>query len=138
MLGDYHPGDCVVSLKAGGDPVAVNAVVANCGIQGLSPRGGWLNGNAYVMDDVVVLDGSSWRAKKAVPAGIKPGFHDGGYWEKFVSRGEDGIMGRRALRDQPALRDRRVPQGPKVQKVRRVKLVPPVRLVPQVRKVCRG
>ena len=65
-LRDYHPGDCVITLKANvGLAPAVNAVVANCGMPGLSPRGAWLNGNSYVTDDVVVLDGSSWRAKKA-------------------------------------------------------------------------
>jgi Collagen triple helix repeat (20 copies) len=94
VLRDYHPGDCVVSLKTNvnTDP-AVNAVVADCGMRGLSPRGAWLNGNSYVKDDVVVLDGSSWRAKKAVAAGTKPGLDGGRFWEKFVARGEEGIMG---------------------------------------------
>ena len=95
VLRDYHPDDCVVTLKTNviRDP-AVNAVVAGCGERGLTPRGEWRNTNSYVRDDVVVHDGSSWRAKKAIAAGSnhQPGFDGAVYWELFVARGEEGIM----------------------------------------------
>ena len=73
VLRDYHPDDCVVTLKTNviRDP-AVNAVVAGCGERGLTPRGEWRNTNSYILDDVVVHDGSSWRAKKAIASGLKP------------------------------------------------------------------
>ena len=73
VLKNYHPDDCVVTLKTSviQDP-AVNAVVAGCGERGVTPRGEWRNTNSYILDDVVVHDGSSWRAIKAICSGLKP------------------------------------------------------------------
>jgi Collagen triple helix repeat (20 copies) len=95
-INNYHPGDCIISLKTNiaSDP-AVNAVVSYCGLRGLTHRGDWLASNSYKIDDAVTHNGSSWRAKEAVAANSnhEPSLDGAVYWEKFVARGDDDIMG---------------------------------------------
>lgn len=43
------------------------------GPRGLQWRGTWQSGSAYVKDDAVAYDGSSWVASAAVDAGLTPG-----------------------------------------------------------------
>lgn len=114
-ISNYHPDDCVVTLKTNSFPTdpAVDAVVANCGIRGLTPRGAWLATNAYKTDDTVSYGGAYWRAKKAIAAsaaGSKPGLDKGVYWEKVAAKGARGLTGPKGAQgDQgPA-----GPQGPK-------------------------
>ena len=47
------------------------------------------------MDDTVTHNGSSWRAKETVAANSnhEPSLDGAVYWEKFVARGDDGVMG---------------------------------------------
>src|SRR6476469_8763249 len=95
-ISTYHPGDCIISLKTdiASEP-AVNAVVSYCGLRGLTHRGDWLASNSYKMDDAVTHNGSSWRAKETVVANSnhEPSLDGAVYWEKFVARGDDGVMG---------------------------------------------
>ena len=95
-ISNYHPGDCIISLKTdiASEP-AVNAVVSYCGLLGLTPRGDWLASNSYKMDDAVTHNGFSWRAKETVAANSnhEPSLDGAVYWEKFVARGDDGVMG---------------------------------------------
>lgn len=114
-LRNYHPDDCVVTLKTNvlRDP-AVNAVVAGCGERGLTPRGEWSDTNSYLRDDVVTHDGSSWRAKKAVAALSKhePGFHGAVYWEPLVARGAAGAVGPQGSAGPVGPQGARGPTGP--------------------------
>ena len=95
-ISNYHPGDCIISLKTeiASEP-AVNAVVSYCGLLGLTPRGDWLASNSYKIDDTVTHNGSSWRAKETVAANSnhEPSLDGAVYWEKFVARGDDDVMG---------------------------------------------
>jgi hypothetical protein len=95
-ISNYHPSDCIISLKTdiASEP-AVNAVVSYCGLLGLTPRGDWLASNSYKMDDAVTHNGFSWRAKETVAANSnhEPSLDGAVYWEKFVARGDDGVMG---------------------------------------------
>ena len=95
-ISNYHPGDCIISLKTeiASEP-AVNAVVSYCGLLGLTPRGDWLASNSYKIDDAVTHNGSSWRAKETVAANSnhEPSLDGTVYWEKLVARSNDGIMG---------------------------------------------
>jgi hypothetical protein len=90
----YHPGDCVVTLQKLLLPSslgpAVNALVADCGPRGLLPRGIWNATTTYAMDDLVVLDGSSWRAKVKNSNKRPP---DTSYWEQFTAKGDQGDPG---------------------------------------------
>src|SRR5262249_6184553 len=56
----YLPKDCIVDLEVAG--TIKNAVVANCGPKGVSPRGAWTSTTSYLIDDLVIRGGSSWRA----------------------------------------------------------------------------
>lgn len=91
----YYPGDCIVSLqKVGANNVlgpAVNALVANCGARGLAPRGQWGQNVNYLANDLVTLDGSSWRAKRD-NFNKRPGSSVTD-WEEFAARGDDGAPG---------------------------------------------
>ena len=90
----YHPGDCVVALQKLTPPStlgpAVRAVVADCGPRGLLPRGTWNGTIAYAVDDIVVLDGSSWRAKVSNSNRRPPNVS---YWEQFTAKGAQGDAG---------------------------------------------
>jgi hypothetical protein len=88
-LSDYLPPDCIVELQAG-DKTA-NAVVANCGPQGVSPRGAWKVGEHYLPNDLVLLQGSTWRAI-AANKGRRPDSHPK-QWEQFAARGKAGPAG---------------------------------------------
>lgn len=91
----YLPADCIVSLTVSkATSPAVDAVVANCGPRGINPRDLWLSGKTYVADDVVLYQGSAWRAlpnvdrnKNKSPAG-NPAF-----WTLFVQAGANGATG---------------------------------------------
>lgn len=97
-LSNYHPDDCVVQVKVGA--AAVNGVVANCGVRGVTPLGAWASATAYVSDNVVSHLGSSWRAKRA-SIDKAPGLTNPSTaldWEKFVSKGDTGVTGATGLR----------------------------------------
>ncbi len=97
-VSNYHPDDCVVDLRTNSFPTdpQVSAVIANCGLRGVTPRGLWKATTAFKRDDVVTYKGSLWRAKKAVAAstvGSTPGLDAKKYWEKTVSIGARGAVG---------------------------------------------
>jgi hypothetical protein len=84
----YHPGDCVVDLQRVILPAklgaAKSALVANCGPAGLSPRGAWNATAAYVPNDLVTNEGSTWRARRS-NANTPP--VKGAIWEQFAAAG---------------------------------------------------
>ena len=101
-IDDYHPDDCIVSLKTNsvGDPVET-AVVALCGLRGLTPRGAWLGSNSYKLDDFVAYQGTGWIARKAVAASAlnsMPGFDGEVYWKAYAAKGDRGNEGARGDR----------------------------------------
>ena len=91
----YLPTDCIVTLQKvnsnGTLGAPLNAVVADCGPRGLTPRGAWNANTAYLTDDVVTNGGSSWRAKRA-NQGKAPASYAAD-WERFVSKGDTGAKG---------------------------------------------
>ena len=88
-LSDYLPPDCIVDLKAGAK--TASAVVANCGQQGVSPRGAWKNARDYLLNDLVTWKGSTWRALSE-SSGEEPGTSDEA-WEVFAAKGAKGAAG---------------------------------------------
>jgi hypothetical protein len=86
---NYLPSDCIVDLKAGA--ATGTAVVANCGPRGLSPRGAWAVGLAYLPNDIVAFLGSSWRARLS-NTGKRPD-QTPSVWQKFASKGNTGPVG---------------------------------------------
>jgi hypothetical protein len=88
-LTNYLPSDCIVDLKAGTS--TGSGVVANCGARGLAPRGAWLAATAYLTNDLVTFQGSSWRAKHG--STNKPPATNIAFWEKFASKGATGAKG---------------------------------------------
>lgn len=84
----YLPGDCIVALQHFMPPakvgMATNAVVADCGPRGVSPRGAWSARLPYLTNDLVTYLGSTWRAKQnntnKVPVA-------GAIWEQFAAAG---------------------------------------------------
>ena len=88
-LPGYRPSDCIVEIKVG--TLVAKAVVAHCGAAGLSPRGAWAAGAAYLTNDLVAFLGSSWRAKMA-SKGKRPDTN-AAVWEKFASKGNTGVTG---------------------------------------------
>ena len=59
VVNNYHPSSCIVELRdnvAGSK--AVKAVIANCGLRGLTARGAWSLSLDYKTDDVVTRGGS--------------------------------------------------------------------------------
>ena len=89
----YRPSDCVVEIKAGAS--IASAVVADCPATGLSQRGAWAAGVAYLTNDLVTFLGSSWRAK-ANSTGKRPDTNVAA-WEKFTSKGDTGAAGPKGL-----------------------------------------
>jgi hypothetical protein len=107
-LTDYHPSDCVVTLKAGA--ATATAVVANCGERGLSARGAWNNTDNYLVDDVVTSGGSSWRAIFD-NVNKKPETHPGN-WEVLAAKGATGAAGATGPAGPTGLTGPTGPQGP--------------------------
>lgn len=89
-ISNYLPFDCVVDLKAG--TATGVGVVANCG-HGVTPRGAWTAAANYLLNDLVTRSGSTWRAKAANKG--KPPASNPALWEKFASRGDEGVAGPR-------------------------------------------
>jgi len=88
-IGNYLPPDCVVDLAAGAD--RATAVVADCGPTGLTPRGAWASGTAYVANDLVTFGQSTFRAKNG-NTGKQPDTSPA-IWEIFVAKGDVGSTG---------------------------------------------
>ena len=90
----YHPGDCIVELQRLISPTvlgaATEALVANCGPVGISPRGAWSSAAPYATNDLVTYEGSSWRAKRN-NSGRQPGA--AADWELFAAKGDPGAAG---------------------------------------------
>lgn len=86
----YRPADCRIRLSVVGNPSKFKeALVADCGPAGLTPRGAWVQSNSYERNDLVTYLGSSWRAKESIPAGsVSPGV--GAFWDIFVASGGSG------------------------------------------------
>lgn len=65
----YHPGDCVVDLQKLVSPTTLGAstqaLVADCGPAGVTPRGAWNQSASYVANDLATYQGSTWRARRA-------------------------------------------------------------------------
>ena len=86
----YHPGDCVVTVEALVPPYltvgeSAEGLVANCGRAGVTARGAWAQSAAYVVNDLVTHEGSTWRARRNNP-GRTPAA--GANWEIFAAAGE--------------------------------------------------
>ena len=88
-LANYLPSDCIVAVTAG--TLKTTAVVADCAATGLSPRGAWAAATAYLKNDLVTFQGSSWRAK-VDNKGKRPNSNLA-VWEKFASKGGQGATG---------------------------------------------
>src|SRR3954451_14563174 len=58
----YLPTDCVIELKVGLKTDL--AVVSSCGPKGVNSIGPWAAATTYQIDDLVSLDGRSWRARR--------------------------------------------------------------------------
>jgi hypothetical protein len=90
----YHPGDCVVGLQRLISPTslgeAADALVANCGPQGLVARGAWNGAASYRTNDLVTALGSSWRAKRN---SVNRSPASGADWEQFAAAGIAGPPG---------------------------------------------
>lgn len=80
----YVPGRCVVKLTSPGQP-AVVVSIASCAPISLISRGEWSAATAYVTDELVFYDGSTWRARQPVPSQIAPGLAGEAYWELFAT-----------------------------------------------------
>ena len=90
----YFPVDCIVAITGSELLAPLNRVVANCGARGIQPQGIWKSALAYKVNDVVLRDGTTWRARKAVPAGMTPGASGSGiYWQIFARKGVSGLAG---------------------------------------------
>lgn len=87
----YLPPSCIVNLQAVGSATVTKAVVSLCGPKGVNPRGAWSAATAYIANDVVTDQGSSWRAK-AANTGKSPALNLA-LWEKFASKGDVGPAG---------------------------------------------
>ena len=88
----YIPPDCIATITGtNGSAGTVDAVIANCGPQGLNAKGAWSDAANYGEDDVVTAGGSSYRAKRAnlnkAPASSAAD------WEVLAARGARGIQG---------------------------------------------
>lgn len=88
-LSNYLPPDCIVNLTAGA--ATGTGVVANCGPKGVSPRGAWKSASDYVVDDLVVWQGTTWRAKIA-NTNKKPN-NNPNQWQVFAAKGDVGEAG---------------------------------------------
>ena len=91
----YHPGDCIVTVGSLIPPYmtageSADALVANCGRDGVNARGAWSSSSGYVVNDLVTHDGSTWRARRN-NAGRTPSA--GADWEVFAAAGADGTAG---------------------------------------------
>lgn len=107
-LAGYRPSDCIVEIRAG--TLAAKAVVARCGASGISPRGAWAAGAAYLANDLVAFLGSSWRAK-AASTGKRPDAN-AAFWERFASKGDRGATGPRGAIGATGATGPAGPQGP--------------------------
>lgn len=88
----YLPADCIVDLvKVGSTAAPTRAVVVDCGPKSVNPPGNWISTTQYSTNDVVVTDGSSWRAK-AANIGKRPAANSA-YWEQFAAKGATGARG---------------------------------------------
>ena len=86
----YHPGDCVVTVQRVVPPyrtlgAATEALVADCGRDGVSWRGAWREGVPYAVSDLVTHDGAAWRARRN-NIGRAPA--ESADWEVFAAAGE--------------------------------------------------
>ncbi|WP_237155563.1 carbohydrate-binding protein, partial [Oryzibacter oryziterrae] len=92
----YFPQTCIVTVTVGTS--SDDAVVANCGPQGLVARGTWSASKSYGVDDVVVYNGSAWRAIAASGANKnKIPSSNPTFWELLVSKGDTGPKGSTGL-----------------------------------------
>jgi hypothetical protein len=91
----YHPGDCIVGLQKLASPTtlgeATDALVADCGPQGIVARGAWNGAANYRTNDIVTSLGSSWRAKRN--SLNKPPAASAADWEQFAAVGAAGPAG---------------------------------------------
>lgn len=88
----YVPQACIVTVSAGGN--SLDAVVANCGTQGLYARGNWSSATTYGEDDIVVYQGSAWRGLANAAANLnQPPATSPDFWELLVSKGDTGSPG---------------------------------------------
>jgi hypothetical protein len=91
----YHPGDCVIVVQRvlGGGKLGkpAEAVVADCGQEGVAPRGPWRANVDYARNDLVTSDGSTWRAERANRNA--PPTASRNDWEMFAAKGGEGAEG---------------------------------------------
>jgi Collagen triple helix repeat (20 copies) len=86
----YRPDDCAVTVSVVGFPgKSKDALIANCGPAGVTPRGAWLKNNQYARNDLATYKGSSWRALGEVAANsLPPDVSED--WDLFVAGGGSG------------------------------------------------
>ncbi|WP_237154890.1 hypothetical protein [Oryzibacter oryziterrae] len=91
----YLPKDCMVDLTVGTSAtIAAQAIVADCGPQGLNAMGAWSSTATYEENDVVSYKGSAWRAKATGSANTgKDPTTQTAYWDQLVSKGSTGAKG---------------------------------------------
>ncbi len=80
----YLPADCVVGLvEVGSTAAPTRAVVADCEPKSVNSPGNWTSTTQYTTNDIVMFDGSRWRAKGSSIG--KPPAANLTYWEQLVA-----------------------------------------------------
>jgi len=88
----YFPRSCIVNVSAGGQ--SSDAVVADCGPQGLYAAGNWSTSRTYGENDVVVYGGSAWRGlANNLPNKNKTPGSNPNFWEILAAKGDAGPAG---------------------------------------------
>ncbi len=90
----YHPGDCIVDVQKLVAPTilgaATSALVADCGPAGVTPRGAWTATTAYLTNDLVTYQGSTWRARRE---NVRSTPQQSGNWDLFAAAGAQAEPG---------------------------------------------
>lgn len=82
------------------------------GPAGLTWRGTWNSGTAYVKDDAVFYDGSSWFASGPISAGTTPSLDVGNAWQPLATRGAQGVQGPQGIQGIQGVIGSTGPAGP--------------------------
>lgn len=93
----YVPASCMVQLTSPGQ-TTVYTKVGSCQTVSLEAVGAWKNAESYAPNDLVTYEGSTYRARIAVPSNVVPGADTSKYWEVFSARGAQGAQGPQGLR----------------------------------------
>jgi len=122
----YRPPDCIIELKT--TVGTQEALVANCGPKGANFLGPWNRKVHYRTDDLVTLDGATWRARR-----------DNFRVRPRPTANEDWRCLRRAVqRGQLVPKGREVPVASTAQQARPALKVPRATPVPRDRRAPKG